>query len=105
MNYTQAKTRADILKAMANPVRVLIVHALHEGDRCVGDLHRLAGIAQSNISRHLEKLKKAGLISDHRRGMKVYYHLETPCILKAFECAVEVTQQESLRKQRLVKAG
>jgi DNA-binding transcriptional ArsR family regulator len=92
MNCQQARDRADILKALAHPVRVLIVNALTKGDRCVCKLNELSDIDQSNISRHLAILKKAGIVSDRREGMKVFYHLETPCILLAFECAVEVVK-------------
>jgi ArsR family transcriptional regulator len=105
MNYQQAKVRADILKALAHPVRVLIVHALTGGDRCVCELNELAAIDQSNISRHLAMLKKAGIVSDRRNGMKVFYHLETPCILSACECAFEVVKLETKRRSRFLKAG
>ena len=94
MTYHQAEARAGILKALAHPVRVLIVNALSKSDRCVCELNALADIDQSNISRHLAMLKRAGVVSDRRQGMKVFYHLETPCILRAFECAVEVVQAD-----------
>ena len=103
MNYPQARIRADILKALAHPVRILIVHALAEGERCVCELNRLAAIDQSNISRHLAVLKRAGIVSDHRRGMRVHYRLETPCILKAFDCAVEVLQTDAKRRKDSLK--
>lgn len=104
MNYRQAKVRADILKALAHPVRILIVNALTQCDQCVCVLNELADIDQSNISRHLAILKKTGIVSDRRQGMNVYYHLETPCILKAFECAVEVVKVDSRRRNENVKA-
>ena len=104
MNYQQAKTRADILKALAHPVRVLIVSALTEGDRCVCELNKLVEIDQSGLSRHLALLKKAGIVSERRDGMRVFHHLETPCILKAFECAVEVVRKDAKRRNKYMKA-
>jgi DNA-binding transcriptional ArsR family regulator len=104
ITYSQAKTRADILKALAHPVRVLIVNALTGGDRCVCELNRLAKIAQSNISRHLSVLKRAGIVTDRREGMKVFYHLQTPCILGAFECAVDVVRADAKRRDQYLKA-
>lgn len=91
MNIKEAKSRADILKALAHPVRVLILDALMEGERCVCELNDLADIDQSNISRHLAVLKKAGVVADRRDGMKVFYRILTPCIINAFNCAAEVT--------------
>lgn len=104
INYRQARARAEILKALAHPVRVLIVNALTGGDRCVCELNRLAKIAQSNISRHLAVLKKAGIVTDRREGMKVFYHLQTPCILGAFECAVDVVRADAKRRGEYLKA-
>ena len=100
MNYSQARIRSEILKALSHPVRVLIVHALAGGDRCVGELNALVDIDQSNISRHLAVLKRAGIIADQRHGMRVFYHLQTPCILKAFDCAVEVIKFEAKRRAK-----
>ena len=103
MNYQQAKVRAEILKALAHPVRVLIVETLSRGDRCVCELNELADIDQSNISRHLAILKKAGIVIDRRDGMRVFYHLRTPCILNALKCAVGVMKIEDKNKKLMLK--
>jgi len=105
MNYAQAKIRAEIMKALAHPVRVLIVSALMDGDRCVCELNELAAIDQSNISRHLAVLKRAGIIADRRAGMRVFYHLSTPCILKAFECAATIVRADMQRRKKSMQAG
>jgi ArsR family transcriptional regulator len=105
MNFQQAKVRAQILKALAHPVRVLIVETLSKGDRCVCVLNRLADIDQSSISRHLASLKKAGIVSARRDGMKVFYHLRTPCILNALKCVVGVMKAEAKNKKMLLKEG
>ena len=105
MNYAQARVRADILKALAHPLRVLMVDALTGGDQCVCELNKLADIDQSGFSRHLAMLKKAGVVSDRREGMKVFYHLETPCILRAIECAFEVVKSDAKRSRKLLETG
>ena len=104
MNYQQAQIRAEIMKALAHPVRILLVNALSDTDQCVCELNTLADIDQSGLSRHLAILKKAGIVSDRREGMKVFYHLETPCILKAFNCAVEVVKADAKRRTESLKA-
>ena len=92
------------MKALAHPVRVMIVSSLTNGAQCVCELNKLANIDQSGLSRHLTILKKAGIVSDRRDGMKVFYHLETPCILKAFECAVDVVRADTKRRHEHLKA-
>jgi len=103
MNYQQAKVRAEILKALAHPVRVLIVETLSKGDQCVCELNKLADIDQSNISRHLAVLKKAEIVTDLRDGMKVFYHLCCPCILNALQCAVGVMKTKDKNRRLLLK--
>lgn len=104
MNYEQAKRRAVVLKAVAHPVRVLIVEALQSGERCVCDLNRIAKINQSNFSRHLAVLKHAGIVADRRVGMKVFYRLVTPCVLNALNCAVQVIESDTQRRLTLVRS-
>jgi DNA-binding transcriptional ArsR family regulator len=98
MKYKEAKARAEILKALAHPVRVLIVDRLTLGEQCVSELSRLARINQSNISRHLATLKKVGIIADRRVGMNVFYRLQTPSILKTFDCALDVIKSDGKRR-------
>lgn len=103
MNYEEAKLRADILKAVAHPVRVLLVDALRAGDKCVSELMAVADIDQSTISRHLAQLKKAGIVGERREGTRVMHRLSCPCILDAFECAVEVLKSETRRRRAAIR--
>ncbi len=103
MNYEEARIRAETLKALANPIRILLVNELASGDKCVRELAKVAGVDLSNISRHLAILKRAGIVSERRDGLLVINHLETPCILKAFDCAVEVLKSQAQRNRRILK--
>jgi ArsR family transcriptional regulator len=103
VNYQQAKERADILKALAHPIRVLLVDALNKGDRCVNELNELADVDQSTISRHLAQLKKTGIVSERKEGARVIHHLACACMLRAFDCAVEVLRTESKRRSGLLR--
>jgi DNA-binding transcriptional ArsR family regulator len=102
MNMEQARIKAEIMKAMSHPIRIILVDALSKGDRCVCELQPLVGIDQSTLSRHLSQLKRAGIVSERKEGVKVIHHLETPCILKAFDCAEKVLQQRHARQAALM---
>jgi DNA-binding transcriptional ArsR family regulator len=98
MNTEQAKARAQILKALAHPTRVLMLNALSRGDRCVNDLRSLASVSQPTISHHLEKLKKVGIVTEKRQGKKVIHHLSCPCMLEAVDCTLGVIQSVKKRQ-------
>ena len=103
MNYEQAKIRADILKALAHPIRVLLVEALSKGDRCVNELNELVDVDQSTISRHLAQLKKSGIVGERKQGVKVIHHLSCPCMLRAIDCSVEVVKTMVKRNRKAVR--
>jgi ArsR family transcriptional regulator len=98
MNYQQAKERAKILKAVAHPMRILILEALGQKDRCGTDLCALGTISQSNVSRHLAMLKRVGIISDRRINNRMLYRLETPSVLETLEPAANAVRRDIQRR-------
>ena len=102
MNTAQAKARAELLKALAHPTRVLMLDALSRGDCCVNDLRSLAATSQPTISRHLDKLKKVGIVTERRAGKQVIHHLACPCMLQALGCTFEVLKTVTKRRSQAV---
>lgn len=88
------KLKAQVAKALAHESRLMILDAIKDEDRCVCDLTTLVGADQSTVSKHLAILKNAGIVSDRKEGNKVFYHLETPCVLDFFGCALEVVRRK-----------
>lgn len=100
MAAEDAKGRARVFKALGHPLRLQIVHALQRGEMMLGDLVPLAGINQSNLSRHIGVLKQAGLVRDRRVGICIALRLATPSILDAFDPAVQVIRSDHLHRSR-----
>lgn len=86
MNRTPYERRAQVLKAMAHPSRLMIVDVLASGERCVGDLTRLLDAESSTVSKHLAVMKAVGLVEDRKQGLQVFYRLRVPCIMQFFGC-------------------
>ena len=80
---------SEVLKALSNPNRLLIVDALAAGERCVADLTALVGLDMSTVSNHLSVLRNVGILKDDRRGTQVFYALRKPCLLNIFCCLDE----------------
>ena len=94
----QFEAQAHILKALAHPTRLFIIHELSENERCVCELTALIGADISTVSKHLSQLKNAGIVCDEKRGSKIYYCLRTRCVLNFFTC-VESVQKTVLQEQ------
>lgn len=95
--------KAQIMKALAHPLRLEIVDVLRKGERCVSDIVEQTGSEQSNISRHLSLLTDAGILSSRKVGLKVYYGLKTPCVLDFFSCLEKVIIEGVKEKGELLK--
>ena len=68
---------ANMLKAIAHPVRISIVGYLEDGKkRTVTEIHKQLGIEQSAASHHLVILKDRGVLSSRREGKNTWYFLK-----------------------------
>jgi DNA-binding transcriptional ArsR family regulator len=68
---------AAVFRALAEPARLQMVHALADGERRVVDLVAEVGLAQSTTSAHLAVLREAGLVAPRAVGRSTYYSLTT----------------------------
>jgi DNA-binding transcriptional ArsR family regulator len=75
--------QADLLRALANPHRLRIVHRLGDGPTEVNELARDLDMAQSTVSQHLAAMRGVGLVEATRDGRFVRYELAYPEILDA----------------------
>lgn len=68
-------TEHHIFKALSEPIRLRILNLLFNGELCICDLMVSLNLPQSTISRHMTRLKYAGLVTDRRSGRWNYYRL------------------------------
>lgn len=90
MNLGELEARAlratSLLKAMANPVRLLVLCQLAEGEKSVGELEGVVEVSQSALSQHLALLRQRKLVKSRRAGQTIFYTLdgsEAPALLAA----------------------
>lgn len=100
MDHEAYKQRAVIVKAMAHPSRLMMIDALSEGEKCVCELQRLVGSDLSTVSKHLSVMKQAGLVTDRKEGLQVFYRLRVPCILRFFDCVEAVLRANVAETER-----
>lgn len=66
---------AQLLKAMANEHRLLILCHLAEWELSVGELNERIDLSQSSLSQHLAVLREIGLVETRRQAQTIYYRL------------------------------
>lgn len=77
------RMQAEILKALAHPVRLEILHLLGRREVPFGELQLALGITKANLSQHLTVLRQARIVTDRRRGVNTLYRLAFPEIEEA----------------------
>ena len=82
--------RTNVLKALSNPIRLFLLDEIAKEEKCVCELAEMLNVDMSNISKHLNVLKNAGIIFIEKRGKKVYPKLLCPCIFDLFKCIESV---------------
>lgn len=85
---------------LAEPMRLRLLQALFAGEKSVGELVELTGGTQANISRHLQTLIRAHILSRRKEGLQVFYAIADPSIFKL--CALVCG---GLEKQLARQAG
>ncbi|MDX9703082.1 MAG: metalloregulator ArsR/SmtB family transcription factor [Candidatus Auribacterota bacterium] len=64
------------LKALADKNRLRIVKLLQNKKMCVCEIADVLGVSQPSVSRHLNKLKSAGLICSEQEGFWTNYYIK-----------------------------
>jgi ArsR family transcriptional regulator len=97
--------QAEILKTLASPRRLDILHRIAAGPVEVGRLADELGLAQPNVSQHLAVLRTAGLVEAEREGREVRYRLSDPDVMVACGVMRRVLERRLDRLAALVANG
>lgn len=85
---------------LAEPMRLRLVHALFEGEKSVNALVAATGGTQANVSRHLQTLTHAHVLTRRKEGLQVFYAIADASIFKLCDLVCG-----SLEKQLTEQAG
>lgn len=58
---------------LSEPARLRILHSICQVDKPVGEIVEETGLAQSNVSRHLNLMYQAGVLRRRKEGSQVFY--------------------------------
>ena len=94
LNPENLEKAANMLKAIAHPVRISIVGYLEDGrKRTVTEIHKQLGIEQSTASHHLGILKDKGVLASKREGKNTWYYLKHPNLKTVLNCVGSCCQE------------
>ncbi len=76
---------AERFKALGEPARLQILHTLRRGEMTVSELVKVTGLAQANVSKHLQLLYVTGFVRRRKEGLFTYYGLADEGVLRLCE--------------------
>ncbi len=97
--------QADVLRTLASPRRLEILHRLAAGPCEVGRLAEALGVSQPNVSQHLAVLRGSGLVEADRDGREVRYRLADPDVMVACDIMRGVLERRLRRLAQLSAMG
>jgi DNA-binding transcriptional ArsR family regulator len=96
---------ADMCQALANQHRLALMHALKDGEKCVGDLAVELGISVHNVSQHLRILRERLLVRSRKEGQTVYYSVTNPKFVQACALIREALLEEHSAAGKSLRAA
>jgi ArsR family transcriptional regulator, virulence genes transcriptional regulator len=97
----QAMEVADILRALANERRLMILCKLVEwGEANVGTLAEAVGLSQSALSQHLARMREEGIVTSRRESQTIWYRVADPRIEQLFAVMYELFCKHAKSRKR-----
>jgi DNA-binding transcriptional ArsR family regulator len=85
-----AEQATNLLKSLANPLRLQMLCELAMGEQSVGDIARGLGIRDTVASQHLALLRREGIVANRRDAQTIYYRIESEPARQVLETLVRL---------------
>ena len=93
---------ARVAQALASGNRLQMLEFLAQGERPVEALAQMTGVTVANASQHLQALRRAGLVSGRKEGLRVYYRLAGDDVAMLIGVLRGVAETRAAEVERLV---
>ncbi len=93
---------ARVGKALGNGNRLELLEQLAQGERSVDQLAKAAGLSVANTSQHLQQLRQAGLVTNRRDGLNVFYALSGDEVIPLVNALQRVAERHIGDVEKLV---
>lgn len=93
---------AQVGRALSSGNRLELLEFIAQGARSVDELAKLAGLSVANASQHLQALRRAGLVTARKEGLRVYYELSGNDVILLLEALRRVAENRVAEVERLV---
>lgn len=93
---------ARVGKALSHANRLELLEFLAQGSRSVESLAKVANLSIANTSQHLQQLRQAGLVTNKKEGLKVYYSISGDDVINLLDLLRDVAERHLSDVDKLV---
>ena len=94
---------ARVGKALAHGNRLELLEFVAQGPRSVDELAAMTRLSVANASKHLQELRRAGLVRARKEGLRVFYELTGPEVVDLIAALGQVAQTRLAEMAHLVR--
>jgi DNA-binding transcriptional ArsR family regulator len=91
---------ANLLAVLAQSTRLKILYFLKDGEQCACKINPLMQEDPSVVSRHLVKMREAGILGSRREGVSIYYWITEPRVFEILEMVDDIIREGAREKAR-----
>jgi len=95
---------AAVAKAAAHPLRLEVLEQLAQGERSVERLAQRLGLSIASTSQHLQRMRRAGLLTARRNGKYVFYLLADEAVLDLHAALRRIAERNIAEVERVVRS-
>lgn len=92
-----------VAKALGSGKRLELLEFLAQGERSVEALANVAGLSMTNVSHHLQQLRRAGLVEARKDGLRVFYRVGGDDVVQLLSDLRRVAERRVGEVDRLVR--
>ncbi len=94
---------ATTFRVLSEPMRLKILHTLDKDEMSVGELVEATGGSQANISKHLNILFEAGMVSRRKEGLNTFYRISDEMVFDLCEAVCSSLGKRLITQQQAIK--
>jgi DNA-binding transcriptional ArsR family regulator len=102
-NKSAYELHAEIIKALAHPLRIEVIEILQQGELCFTDVLKKTGGLKSNLSQHMSIMVNNRLLRVRRDSRCNYYSLSSVKVAKACALMREILTDNIKRQNKLLE--
>ena len=94
---------ARVGKALSNGNRLELLESVAQGPRGVDELAMMTQLSVANASKHLQELRRAGLVRARKEGLRVFYEVAGPDVVALIAALGQVAETRLAEMAHLVR--